>query len=89
MKSKYPLMRPQPLPSDARKEWQAFRRLLSRDAASYTPPVAISRTMWNAIRNAWKDGYWTRHDAERDAALDAAKRRQEFPAGWYGHRYSM
>jgi hypothetical protein len=58
------LLNPQYIPSGTLKHWQAYRRELARDAKEHVPPIVISRTVWNAIRNAWKDGYWTRFDAE-------------------------
>lgn len=46
------------------KAWQKYRKLLAHSAR--TRGVVIDRIMWNGIRNAWFDGYWTCYERNKE-----------------------
>lgn len=49
------------LPPDARAAWLRFRRDLRQAADEHGIEVEVR--VWNGIRNAWRDGYWTGREA--------------------------
>jgi hypothetical protein len=49
------------LPPAAKIAWRRFRRGLARNADERG--IEVPAVIWNGIRNAWRDGYWTGRDA--------------------------
>jgi hypothetical protein len=48
------------LPPAAQAAWRRFRASPKRSADEHG--IDMQHHVWNAIRNAWRDGYWTGRD---------------------------